>query len=209
MSNVPEQQNPLLDIPNKVDQAVLEKFGQKTDDAILAEEKDTPLSKELVDMEGSEYIAGGVTQNSIRVAQWMLQEKATSYIGSGGKDEYAHKMQATCEKDNVACVYMVDENTYIGTCACCIVDTERSMYVDLKAAINYKVDHLKEHIAVLEKVSVVYSTGFFIKVSPELITLASSHCNVKGKTYYMNLSAPFCHGGSSLQGGADENDAQH
>ena len=48
-----------------------------------------------------------------------------------------------------------------------------------------------EHIAVLEKVSVVYSTGFFIKVSPESITLASSHCNVKGKTYYMNLSAPF------------------
>ena len=37
MSDVPEQQNPLLDIPNKVDQAVLEKFGQKIDDAILAE----------------------------------------------------------------------------------------------------------------------------------------------------------------------------
>ena len=37
MSDVPEQQNPLLDIPNKGDQAVLEKFGQKTDDAILAE----------------------------------------------------------------------------------------------------------------------------------------------------------------------------
>ena len=187
MSDVPEQQNPLLDIPNKVDQAVLEKFGQKIDDAILAEEKDTPLSKELVDMEGSEYIAGGVTQNSIRVAQWMLQEKATSYIGSGEKDEYAHKMQATCEKDKVACVYMVDT----GTCACCIVDTERSMYVDLKAAINCKVVHLKEHIAVLEKVSVVYSTGFFIKVSPELITLASSHYNKKDETYCTNLSAPY------------------
>ena len=116
------------------------------------------LSKELVDMEGSEYIAGGVTQNSIRVAQWMFQEKATSHIGCGGENEYAHKMQATCEKDSVACIYMVDENTYTGTCVCCIVDTERSMYVDLKAAIYYKVDHLKEHIAVLEKVSVVYST---------------------------------------------------
>ena len=45
------------------------------------------------------------------------------------------------------------------------MDTERSMYVDLKAAINCQVVHLKEHIAVLEKVSVIYSTGFFIKVS--------------------------------------------
>ena len=79
MSDVPEQQNPPLDIPKKVDQAVLEKFGLKTDDAILAEEKDTPLSKELVDMEGSEYIAGGVTQNPIRVAQWMLQESHVLY----------------------------------------------------------------------------------------------------------------------------------
>ena len=45
MSDVPEQ-NPPLDIPNKVDQAGLEKFGLKTDDAVLAEEKDTPLSKD-------------------------------------------------------------------------------------------------------------------------------------------------------------------
>ena len=42
-----------------------------------------------------------------------------------------------------------------------------------------------------EKVSVVYSTGFFIKVSPEWIMLASSHCNEKAKTYCVNLSAPF------------------
>ena len=41
MHDVLEQQNPLLDIPNKVDQSVLEKFGQKAGDAILAEEKDT------------------------------------------------------------------------------------------------------------------------------------------------------------------------
>ena len=63
--------------------------------------------------------------------------------------------------------------------------------MDLKAAINYKVNYLKEHIAVLEKMSVVYSTGFFITVSPESITLASSHCNKKDETYCTNLSAPF------------------
>eukprot|EP00450_Noctiluca_scintillans_P004816 CAMPEP_0194502548 /NCGR_PEP_ID=MMETSP0253-20130528/26108_1 /TAXON_ID=2966 /ORGANISM="Noctiluca scintillans" /LENGTH=474 /DNA_ID=CAMNT_0039344711 /DNA_START=40 /DNA_END=1464 /DNA_ORIENTATION=- len=183
--------NPLLDISNKVDQAVLEKFELKAGDAILAEEKHAPLFKELVDMEGTEYIAGGATQNSIRVAQWMLQKKAASYMGCVGKDEYADKMQAACEKDSVACVYMVDENTPTGTCACCIVDTERSLCTDLKAANNYKVDHLKEHIAVLEKAKVVYSAGFFITVSPESIELASSHCNEKGKTYCMNLSAPF------------------
>ena len=43
-----------------------------------------------------------------------------------------------------------------------------------------------------EKVSVVVCcTAFFIKVSPEWIMLASSHCNEKAKTYCVNLSAPF------------------
>jgi hypothetical protein len=32
-----------------------------------------PMYKELAAMAGVEYIAGGATQNSIRVAQWMLQ----------------------------------------------------------------------------------------------------------------------------------------
>ena len=87
---------------------------------------------------------------------------------------------------------MVDENTYTETCACCIVDTERSLYVDLKAAINYTADHLKEHSAVFEKVNVVYR-------HPRTATK---------KTYCVNLSA-LCQGGSFLQGGADENNAQH
>merc|ERR1719506_2506484 len=32
-----------------------------------------PLYEELQKKEGVEYIAGGAAQNSIRVAQWMLQ----------------------------------------------------------------------------------------------------------------------------------------
>ena len=37
-----------------------------------------------------EYIAGGATQNSARVAQWMLGEAGSvTYIGCVGKDEFA------------------------------------------------------------------------------------------------------------------------
>ena len=124
-----EQQNPLLD------QNVLEKFGVKADDALLTNEMKT------IDMEGPEYITGGGTQNSIRVAQWMLQKKAASSIGCVGKDEYAHKMQATCEKGNVACVYMVGENTYTTTCACCIVGTERSLIAVSPVSITLASSH--------------------------------------------------------------------
>jgi adenosine kinase len=43
------------------------------DNQILAEEKHLPMYKEMVERFPVEYIAGGAGQNSIRVAQWMLQ----------------------------------------------------------------------------------------------------------------------------------------
>ena len=49
-----------------------------------------------------EYIAGGATQNSIRVAQWMLQvPDASSYIGCVGNDHFATKLREAAAKDGV------------------------------------------------------------------------------------------------------------
>jgi len=88
---------------------------------------------------------------------------------------------------------MVDETTPTGTCATCIIDKERSLVTNLGAANNYKVDHLKQadNMAILEKAKVVYSAGFFMTVCPEAMEIASKHCNKEGKTYCLNLSAPF------------------
>eukprot|EP00624_Nannochloropsis_granulata_P006228 evm.model.NODE_45513_length_12246_cov_26.632124.2 len=51
------------------------------DSAILAEDKHLPLYKELVDSYKVQYIAGGATQNAIRVAQWMSQKPKVSERG--------------------------------------------------------------------------------------------------------------------------------
>jgi adenosine kinase len=186
--------NPLLDISNKVEADTFEKYGIKAGDAILAEDKHQPLFKELADKDGVQYIAGGATQNSIRVAQWMLQKnKATSYMGCIGKDEFGEKLTEACKNDGVNALYMIDEKTPTGTCACCILDKERSLVTNLSAANNYKVDHLKEadNMAVLEKAKVVYSAGFFMTVCPDAMEIASKACLAEGKTYCLNLSAPF------------------
>lgn len=114
-------------------------------------------------------------------------------MGCVGKDDYADKMKAAMDKDGVHASYFIDSSVATGTCAVCIVDKERSLVANLSAANNYKVDHLKqaENMAILEKAKVVYSAGFFITVCPDAIALASKHCNDNGKTYCMNLSAPF------------------
>lgn len=186
--------NPLLDISAKVDQAMLDKYGLKAGNAILCEDKHKPLYEELAKMENVEYIAGGATQNSIRVAQWMLQQSgATTYMGCIGKDDFGNKMKEAVAKDGVYCPYLIDESTPTGTCAVCVVDLERSLCANLSAANNYKVEHLKEpeHMALLEKAQVVYSAGFFITVCPDAIEICAKHCHEKGKTYCLNLSAPF------------------
>merc|ERR1712166_1033191 len=92
-----------------------------------------------------QYIAGGATQNSIRVAQWMLQEAgATAYMGCVGKDANADTMKAECDKAGVNALYMVDPSAPTGSCACCILGKERSLCTNLHAANNYKETHLQD-----------------------------------------------------------------
>ena len=57
-----------------------------------------------------QYIAGGATQNSIRVAQWLSQAAGTtSYIGCIGKDDYGEQLKAAAAKDGVETHYLEDE----------------------------------------------------------------------------------------------------
>lgn len=187
--------NPLLDISAVVDQALMDKYGLQAGNQILAEESHLPLYKELEEKYKVEYIAGGATQNSIRVAQWMLQVPgATTYMGSVGADHYAEELRKTALADGVEVRYHVDEATPTGTCAACIVgDGERSLVANLAAANNYKIDHLKqpENWAVVEAARVFYSAGFFITVSPESMLAVAQHAAATDKTYCLNISAPF------------------
>ena len=107
--------NPLLDISSEVDAAMLEKYDLQLNNALLAEDKHQPLFTEMAVLPTVQYIAGGATQNSIRVAQWMLQTPgATAYMGCVGDDDFAAAMRSACGKDGVQCAYMVDPSTPTG-----------------------------------------------------------------------------------------------
>jgi len=186
--------NPLLDISSAVEPAMLEKYGLKLNDAILAEEKHQPLFEELVKLPSVQFIAGGATQNSIRVAQWMLQTPgATAYMGCIGDDANGAKMKEACAKDGVTTAYMVDSSTPTGCCAVLINTPERSLCTNLNAANNFKVEHLKkpENWAICEAAKIIYSAGFFITVSPDSMRAACAEAAKHGGTYCLNLSAPF------------------
>lgn len=186
--------NPLLDISAEVGMDVVDKYGLKMGDAILAEDKHQPLFPELAKLPNVQFIPGGATQNTIRVAAWMLQTpKSTAYMGCIGKDEFADKMKAACETAGVQASYMVDAATPTGSCATLVNGIERSLCTNLNAANNYKDTHLKqpENMAILSGAKIVYSAGFFATVSPDSMRIAAKKTLENGSLYCLNLSAPF------------------
>ncbi len=55
------------------------------------------------------FITGGANQNTIRIAQWLLQKpKATTYFGCVGADKMADEMRSKAEEVGVNVKYQVD-----------------------------------------------------------------------------------------------------
>jgi adenosine kinase len=186
--------NPLLDISSPVDDALMKKYDLKPGNAILAEDKHLPIYEELAAMKKVEYIGGGSTLNSMRVAQWMLQKPGTvGYFGKVGKDKFAETLRACTAEAGVTALFPVDEKTPTGTCAVCITDKERSLVANVAAANNFNVDDIESPEAkkMMESAKVIYSAGFFLTASAESMLKAAKLCNDANKPYCMNLSAEF------------------
>lgn len=188
--------NPLLDISAVVGEEVFAKYGVKNGDAILCEDKHKPVYSELVDNYEVEYIAGGATQNAIRVAQWMLQsEGATSFIGSVGKDAFADQLKAAALGSGVNAHYFVTEKVPTGTCAVLVKGGERSLIANLSAANEYLHSHTvaPEAEALIAKAQFFYIASFFLTVpeGPQSAVLVAKHAAENNKTFMINLSAPF------------------
>jgi len=186
-------ENPLLDISAEVPHDLLTKYGVKAGEALLAEEKHMPLYEEIVKNYPVKYIAGGSALNVARVAAHLHPNKQTlGYIGCVGRDKEAQILRKNAEDGGVF-VNLMECDVPTGACAVLIDGKERTLVTKLQAANEYKISHLQEPLgtAMLKKVEAVYSTGFFITVSPDSLRHIAKHCAEHNKPFLMNLSAPF------------------
>jgi len=186
--------NPLLDFIATVDDAFLAKYKLKSNDAILAEEPHQPLFPEVKEKFDVMHCAGGATQNSIRVAQWMLGVPgATSYIGAVGKDAYGKDLATAAQAGGVNVnYYEVEDGTPTGTCAVLITGHDRSLCTNLGAANKYDISHAQgAGKATIDVAQFYYISGFFLTVSPPTIEHVGAMAAAAGKTFTMNLAAPF------------------
>jgi len=187
-------ENPLLDISAEVDNEYLQKYGLDANSAILAESKHFPIYEEVVQKYKVQYIAGGSTQNTARVAQWMCpQPNAVTFVGCVGKDENGRHLKQCAEADGVRAEYLQDEKVPTGVCAVLITGKHRSMVTNLQAANEYKLSHLETPAIwlLVEKAKCFYVGGFFLTVSPPSIMKLAIHAAENDKLFCMNLSAMF------------------
>jgi len=185
--------NPLLDIQVTGNQALLDKYGLKPNDAILAEEQHTPIYEEITEL-NPRYVAGGAAQNAARGAQYVLPPKSVVYIGCVGRDPYADQLVDACSvKGGVRTEYRIEEDVPTGKCAVIITGHDRSMVTDLGAANHYKLDHLKSSNIwnLVENADFYYVGGYHLTVCVPAILALGEHAATDNKVFSMNLSAPF------------------
>ncbi|CAM9215317.1 unnamed protein product, partial [Lampetra fluviatilis] len=188
--------NPLLDISAIVDKDFLDKYGLKANDQILADEKHKEIFEDMVKRFSVEYLAGGSTQNSMRVAQWMIGHpcKAATFFGCVGEDAFGATLRRKAEEAGVDARYQVTRSAATGSCAVCVTGDNRSLVANLAAANSYvKEQHLDlpENWALVQKARVYYIAGFFMTVSPDSMMAVATLAAEQNKPFCLNLSAPF------------------
>ena len=183
-----------MDIICKVDQSFLDKYDLKPNDSIRAQPKHQKLYKEITELFDCQYIAGGSIQNSLRAAQWMLQQDyCMTFMGAIGDDQFGTIMTDKITEQGVQFVAKLDKNVGTGTSACLISNQgkDRSLIAYLGAAQTIRIDHLINNYQYVERAKYCYTSGYHLGIDPESIMELASHCNRKAKTFCLNLSAPY------------------
>ncbi|EAA28064.2 adenosine kinase [Neurospora crassa] len=186
-------ENPLLDIQAFGDEALLEKYGLKANDAILAEEKHQGLFEDLLQNYDAKLIAGGAAQNTARGAQYLLPPNSVVYLGGVGDDKYAAILHDAVKQAGLRVEYRVDPKISTGRCGVVITGHNRSMCTELGAANHYDLEHLKkpEVWSLVENAEVYYVGGYHFTVCPPAIMELAKQAASGNKPFILSLSAPF------------------
>lgn len=186
--------NPLLDISAEVDEEFLKQYDLKADDACLAEDKHKGMYDELVEKYKVDYVPGGATQNSIRVAQWLIGiPRSTTFIGCIGNDKYGKILEQKATEAGVNVKYQYHDKEPTGTCAVLITGEYRSLCAYLAAANCFTKDHLDkpEIQELMQKASYYYISGFPLTVCPDAMLSIAQHACENNKIFSFNISAAF------------------
>ena len=186
--------NSLLDISILTEKSFLDRFNLLPNNAIIAGASHKDMYDAMMKEFKPAFLPGGATQNSIRVAQWLLQKpRATTFFGSVGDDQYGEILKKTAESVGVNVRYEVVPGISTGRCGAVITGEDRSLVTELGAAQSFNSAFLDDPInwKYVMKAQYMYIGGFFLPVCIESVLKLVEHACEHDKTVVMNLHATF------------------
>lgn len=192
--------NPLLDILATCDAEFVRKHNLIAGQTITNSDKYDALINELAHQYKVKFIAGGSTQNTIRVIQWLFHKepRVCTFIGCIGRDFFGHCMQSRVEDEGVTVNY-IEIGDKVKTGYCCVLafrgpnNTQQSTMITwLGAAHCFRLTHLDQYWSQVQRARIVIIEGYFVEVCPEAIrAVAKLTQSCPDKFFVFNVCATY------------------
>ncbi|KAK8838355.1 hypothetical protein M9Y10_032980 [Tritrichomonas musculus] len=185
--------NPLIDATIEVGPEYLQKWNLRNDDAILADEKYQPLVDEVVNDPKVYMTGGGSCQNTLVMAQWMLQDKGTTAIvGAVGPDPNKEVLENIMKKSGVKCLYQVLPGEYTGCGIILVCEGNRSIVASVAAAgkFNFEKWDTPEVLDAVHNAKVIMISTYFLRSSDKTGLSVAIECGYHHIPLALTLSSP-------------------
>lgn len=198
MKNIVAFGNPLLDtivfIANNqlLSKYELEKDGQKE----ISSEEMKNLTEDIKnESQDKTYIAGGCSQNSLRVLQWLTKKtQNVAIFGSVGNDSEASILRKLMEMDGVTTNYVTQENFTTGKTISLVNGVNRSLVAHLGAAEILLVRDIlnnKTFKNYIKNADYIYIEGYFLTKREDVATYILDYCNDLQNIVIFNISGEY------------------
>eukprot|EP00756_Hemistasia_phaeocysticola_P006549 Hpha_TRINITY_DN13888_c0_g1::TRINITY_DN13888_c0_g1_i1::g.69565::m.69565/K00856/E2.7.1.20, ADK; adenosine kinase len=187
--------NPLLDMSLRVDESFLHQYGLEPDGWAAASPEMLEIFTYLDENPATQYIPGGSGMNTLRVAQWCMDQPGlTCFLGTVGCDDFGTKLHRATEAEGVGFPRVEIDTEPTGTCAVLLTGESRSLVANLGASAVFDMKWLTERpeLSIIAKsAGLYYATGFFLRTSPETVQHLGKLAGDRGKEFALNMSAAF------------------
>ncbi|KAL1500990.1 hypothetical protein ABEB36_006398 [Hypothenemus hampei] len=139
--------------------------------------------------------AGGCSQNSLRVLQWILKRQCNVFIfGSVGRDREADLLKECLTNEGVQTAYIMQENLPTGKTIALISDLNRSLVAHIGAAEVLSLSSLKSYPNfenIFNSSHILLIEAFFLTNRSETIEYLLEMCHKHNKIVAFNLCGEY------------------
>jgi adenosine kinase len=193
--------SPLLDILVTVSPEFLKKYDLMENQVLLMSVDQLTFYNEIISdivqnfRSDISYIAGGSAQNTIRVAQWIIDSPhACVFVGSIGKDYFGETLFQKALEDGIVGQYQLVSSVPTGTCLVLVTGKWKRTLLACPAAAELLDEaflHEPENDAWLEKAKFYYMTAYSLVSSADVAIYLGKYAVQKNCHLILHLSAPY------------------